>query len=61
MQDKIDKIRAALDELKNEVAAGDDKRVLREFSAFDLPEIIKEIATRFSSAMATSAPTAASN
>ncbi len=43
MKDKIDKIRAALDELENELPVGDDERVLREFSAFELPEIIKDV------------------
>ena len=43
MRDKIDRIRTALDELESELPSAEGDRVLREFSAFELPEIVKDI------------------
>ena len=43
MKDKIDRIRTALDELELELPSAEDDRVLREFSAFELPEIVTDI------------------
>lgn len=43
MNEKIEKIRAALDEIEKDLRSSEGERVLREFSAFELPEIIKDI------------------
>ncbi len=43
MKDKIDTIRAALDEIEAGLPSEESERVLRDFSAFDLPEIIKDL------------------
>lgn len=43
MRESIDRIRAALDELELGLPSGETDRVLREFSAFELPEIIKDV------------------
>ncbi|MBI3710738.1 MAG: HNH endonuclease [Proteobacteria bacterium] len=44
MKEKFDKIRAALNDLEKELPSDESRRALREFSAFELPEIIKDIA-----------------
>ena len=43
MKDRIDRIRAALDDLERNLRSDESDRVLRDFSAFELPEIIKDI------------------
>ena len=43
MKDRIDRIRAALDDLERNLPSDESDRVLRDFSAFELPEIIKDI------------------
>ena len=43
MKETIDRIRALLDELERNSPATESERVLREFSAFEMPEIVKDI------------------
>lgn len=43
MKEAIDKIRAALDELEQSATQPQGERVLREFSAFELPAIVRDI------------------
>ncbi len=43
MDDKIAAIRSLLDELERVSPSAESERVLREYSAFELPEIINDI------------------
>jgi len=43
MKEKIERVRSALDELEKELVGSGAEPVMRDLSALELPEIIKDI------------------